>query len=100
MQRKQFFVTLLAVLILAVLVAAIPPVATEEPAAEAPVATEEAAAEAPVGDKPFAGTQLVLASQTNQYITAFRALFPKFEEETGIKITMDELGYVDHRFCG
>jgi multiple sugar transport system substrate-binding protein len=66
--------------------------ATEEPAA--PAATEEAAA-APAGDKPFAGTQLVLASMTDQYVAAFRALIPKFEEETGIKITMDELGYVD-----
>lgn len=124
MQRKRFYFTLLAVLILVALVAAqcggapaAPPAATEEPAAEAPAATEEPAAEAPAateepaaeapaateeaaaaapaGDKPFAGTQLVLASQTDQYITAFRALLPKFEEETGIKITMDELGYVD-----
>jgi multiple sugar transport system substrate-binding protein len=67
------------------------PAATEE---AAPAATEEAAA-APAGDKPFAGTQLVLASMTDQYVAAFRALIPKFEEETGIKITMDELGYVD-----
>lgn len=78
--------------------------ATEAPAAEKPVATEapaekpaatEAPAEKPAGDKPFAGTQLTLASQTDQYVAAFRVLIPKFEEQTGIKITLDELGYVD-----
>lgn len=69
--------------------------ATEAPAAEKPAATEEAAAEKPAGDKPFAGTQLTLASQTDQYVAAFRVLIPKFEEQTGIKITLDELGYVD-----
>jgi len=58
---------------------------------EAPAAEEPAAAT----DKPFAGTELVLASMTDQYVTGFRYLIPKFEEETGIKITMDELGYVD-----
>lgn len=70
------------------------PVATEAPA-EKPAATEEKAAEKPAGDKPFAGTQLTLASQTDQYVAAFRVLIPKFEEQTGIKITLDELGYVD-----
>jgi multiple sugar transport system substrate-binding protein len=67
------------------------PAATEAPT---PAATQEAAA-APAGDKPYAGTQLVLASMTDQYVAAFRALLPKFEEQTGIKVTMDELGYVD-----
>jgi len=68
-----------------------PPAAApaEQPAAEAPA--EEAAAD----DKPYAGTELVLASMTDQFITGFRELIPQFEEETGIKITMDELGYVD-----
>lgn len=69
--------------------------ATEAPAAEKPAATEEKAAEKPAGDKPFAGTQLTLASMTDQYVAAFRVLVPKFEEQTGIKITLDELGYVD-----
>ncbi len=46
-------------------------------------------------EKPFAGTELTLATMTDQYVTAFRYLVPKFEEETGIKITLDELGYVD-----
>lgn len=118
MQTRRFYFALVIVLVLLALVAAqcgaapttapaaTQPAATEEKAATAepvapaateeaaPAATEEAAA-VPAGDKPFAGTQLVLASQTDQYITAFRALIPKFEAETGIKITMDELGYVD-----
>ncbi|MFN8458386.1 MAG: sugar ABC transporter substrate-binding protein [Anaerolineae bacterium] len=74
------------------------PAATEEKAAateEKPAATEAPAAEKPAGDKKFAGIQLTLASQTDQYVAAFRVLIPKFEEQTGIKITMDELGYVD-----
>jgi multiple sugar transport system substrate-binding protein len=32
---------------------------------------------------------------TDQYVSGFRHLIPMFEEETGIKVTMDELGYVD-----
>ncbi len=110
MQPRRFYFALVVVLVLLALMAAQcgaapttapaapQPAATEEKAATAepaaPAATEEAAA-APAGDKPFAGTQLVLASMTDQYVAAFRALIPKFEEETGIKITMDELGYVD-----
>lgn len=123
MQLKRFNIILLVVLILAALVvvqcggapaatpaptqekaaeaptatpepATVAPAATEEKMAGAPAATEEAAA-APAGDKPFAGTELVLASMTDQYVAAFRALVPKFEEETGIKVTLDELGYVD-----
>lgn len=122
MQTKRFHFALLVVIVLVALVAAQcggapatqppaapQPAATEEkPVAEAPTATEEAAAtaEAPAateeaaaapasGDKPYAGTELVLASMTDQYVAAFRALVPKFEEQTGIKITLDELGYVD-----
>ncbi len=75
--------------------------ATEAPKAEEAKPTEAAAptAEKPAADaakdKPFAGTELVLASMTDQYIAAFRYLIPEFEKETGIKVTMDELGYVD-----
>lgn len=69
---------------------------TQEPAAEEKATAEEPAAEeAAANEKPFAGTELVLASMTDQYVAAFRALIPQFEEETGIKVTMDELGYVD-----
>ena len=85
---------ILLTLIVAACAAPPPPAApaeepAEQPAAEAPA--EEAAAD----DKPYAGTELVLASMTDQFITGFRELIPQFEEETGIKITMDELGYVD-----
>jgi multiple sugar transport system substrate-binding protein len=97
MNVKRLYFGLAAVLVLAALLAACvvqqpsaPAPPAEQPAAEAPAAQEEVA-----GEKPFAGTELVLASMTDQYVTAFRYLIPKFEEETGIKITMDELGYVD-----
>ncbi len=83
---------LLVILSLVITACAAPVVqAPAEPAAPA-----EAPAEAPAAvAKPFEGTELVLASMTDQFITGFRYLIPVFEEETGIKITMDELGYVD-----
>ncbi|NOX62999.1 MAG: extracellular solute-binding protein [Chloroflexi bacterium] len=69
----------------------------EQPPAEPPAQqpTEAPKEEPAAPEKPFAGTELVLASMTDQYVAAFRYLIPKFEEETGIKITLDELGYVD-----
>ncbi len=108
-KRNLFVIT--AVLLLAMLLAACgggaadvaeveePPAAEEEAAPaeeEAPAAEEDAApAEEEMPEQPFAGTELVLASMTDQYVNAFRALIPQFEEETGIKVTMDELGYTD-----
>ncbi|MEA4908354.1 MAG: sugar ABC transporter substrate-binding protein [Chloroflexi bacterium] len=70
------------------------PAASEETTSEE--APSEEAPSAPAADeKPFAGTELTLASMTDQYVAAFRALIPQFEEETGIIVTMDELGYGD-----
>ena len=62
-----------------------------------PAATEAAQASSggSVDMASLAGTEITLASMTDQYVAAFRALIPKFEEETGIKVTMDELGYTD-----
>jgi len=100
MFNKRWYFVLLAILVLILAAAQCAPVqppapAQEEPAAEEPAA-EEPAAEAPAAaEKPYAGTELVLASMTDQYVAAFRELIPKFEEETGIKVTLDELGYVD-----
>ena len=68
------------------------------PAAVAPPAAPaagEAAPVAAVGLEVCKGQNLVLASMTDQYIAAFRALIPKFEEASGATVTMDELGYVD-----
>ncbi len=66
------------------------------PSAEtAGVLIEAAQAKTPTAEQPFAGTELTLATMTDQYVTGFRYLIPKFEEETGIKIVLDELGYVD-----
>lgn len=45
--------------------------------------------------KPYEGVELTLAAMTDQYIAAFRYLLPLFEQETGVVVTMDELGYVD-----
>jgi multiple sugar transport system substrate-binding protein len=111
MHIRRLYLGLLVALLLLALVAAQcvvaqpaeQPAAQEEPAAaepadtqeEAAPAEEEAAAEPAADEKPYAGTELVLATMTDQYITAFRHLVPMFEEETGIKITLDELGYVD-----
>lgn len=76
-----------------------PAPATEPPAAAATEAPAAAATEAPAAEAtaemPYAGVELTLASMTDQYITAFRYLIPVFEEQTGIKITLDELGYTD-----
>ncbi len=105
MYAKRSYLVLLVLMLVALVAAQCvvqqpAPVAEEQPAAEEAAAEEpaeeEAAAEEPAAEeKPFAGTELVLASMTDQYVTAFRNLIPQFEEETGIKITLDELGYVD-----
>ena len=102
MQKKRFYVILIAMLLLALSMTqctgGTEDTAVPEPDTPAEPAQDEPAepAEEPVEEaQPFAGTELVLASMTDQYIAAFRALIPQFEEETGIKVTMDELGYVD-----
>ena len=107
MYTKHVYLRFLLVLLLLALVAAqcgVAPAVEQQPAAqeeaapaEEKAAAEEAApAEEPAADEqPYAGTELVLATMTDQYITAFRHLAPMFEEETGIKVTLDELGYVD-----
>ena len=62
------------------------------PAAPAAPAEEPAQVQE---EKSYEGVELTLASMTDQYVAAFRYLVPMFEEETGIKVTLDELGYVD-----
>lgn len=88
---------LVLLLILSLLFSACAAPVVQAPAAPAPAEQPaEAPAEAPpAAEKPFAGTELTLASMTDQYIAAFRYLIPIFEEETGIKIILDELGYTD-----
>ncbi len=73
-----------------------PAAAAEEPAAvaEEPAAAAEEPAQ-PQEEKSYEGVELTLASMTDQYVAAFRYLIPMFEEETGIKVTLDELGYTD-----
>ncbi|OQY34405.1 MAG: hypothetical protein B6I38_02410 [Anaerolineaceae bacterium 4572_5.1] len=110
-QKKSLFMVLIFVL-LVVSLGACAPAASEEAAPveeeAAPVEEEEEAAPveeeeeaAPVEEEveeaalPYEGVELTLASMTDQYVAGFRYLIPLFEEETGIKITMDELGYVD-----
>ena len=95
---------LLAMMIMTVQCApAAPATPAEEPAAEEPTAKEPAAVEEepaaveeePAEEKSYKGVELTLASMTDQYVAAFRYLIPLFEEETGINVTLDELGYVD-----
>ncbi|BCX05852.1 MAG: ABC transporter substrate-binding protein [Candidatus Roseilinea sp.] len=78
------------------------PPAAAPAAPAAPAATEPAAPAQPtdptgIVTREFAGSKLTLAAQTDQFVEAFRALIPKFEELSGIDVTMDELGYVDLR---
>lgn len=63
----------------------------------APSAAPAAEAPAPIaaGLEACQGQNLVLASMTDQYVAAFRALIPQFEEASGARLTLDELGYVD-----
>ncbi len=86
MKRPRHFHSplLIAVLLGVLLLAACAPTAKRpvEPSQKTPA-------------KPYEGTELTLASMTDQYVTAFRYLIPKFEEKTGVRIVLDELGYVD-----
>ncbi len=68
----------------------VPQVQTQVVQVTAPPAAQPAA-------KPYDGVQLSLASMTDQYVQTFRYLLPRFAAQTGIVITMDELGYTDLR---
>lgn len=79
----------IAILVLSVAGCAAPVTApSAAPAAESPATMV-------TGLEACQGQSLVLASMTDQYVAAFRALIPKFEEASGAKLTLDELGYVD-----
>ena len=52
-----------------------------------------AAVPASAQDKPFAGTQLNVASQNDQFSGPLARLAPRFEQETGIKVNVDVLSY-------
>ncbi len=108
MQKKRFYLVLVVLLLLVLSLtqctSSMGETAVSEPdtPAEPAESTQEEAAAEPTAEpameedeQPFTGTELVLASMTDQYVSAFRHLIPMFEEETGIKVTMDELGYVD-----
>jgi multiple sugar transport system substrate-binding protein len=86
---KTSYLILIGMLILSMVSCAAPVAApSAAPAAEAPAAVA-------AGLEACQGQNLVLASMTDQYVAAFRVLVPKFEEASGAKITLDELGYVD-----
>lgn len=46
-------------------------------------------------DKPFAGVELRVAMIDEEREWAFRDLLPEFEEQTGIKVTIDTYGFED-----
>jgi multiple sugar transport system substrate-binding protein len=52
-----------------------------------------AAAPAAAQDKPFAGVELNVASQNDQFSGPLARLAPRFETETGIKVNVDVLSY-------
>ncbi len=91
MRSKAF----LSCVMLAAMVAGLLSACVAPPAAPAPAQAEPAAAAAACDPKKFAGTKLTLASMTDQYVEAFRYLLPKFKEQCGIDVTMEELGYTD-----
>lgn len=93
MQNKSIKVVLYLLLAFALIlgVAGCSPAATPSQP-EAPA--EEPVAPAPEGNK-FEGVELTMAAMTDQYVAALRVLAPRFTEETGIVIILDELGYTD-----
>ncbi len=66
---------------------AVPPAEPDTPAGE-PAAPE-------AEENKYEGVELTMAAMTDQYVAALRVLVPRFTEETGIEITLDELGYTD-----
>jgi len=72
------------------------PTAQPAPTQVQPAPTPVPVAAAP-GIEACKGQNLTLGSMTDQYVAAFRVLVPKFEQASGAKITLDELGYVDLR---
>jgi multiple sugar transport system substrate-binding protein len=110
--NKKFLKPLMIVIVMALMVVstvqcAPAPAPTQAPAAaaptEAPAAPKATEAPAPTAEpakpevaaKPYDGVELSFAVANEQYLATFKYLIPKFTEQTGIKITMDELGYVD-----
>jgi multiple sugar transport system substrate-binding protein len=103
--RKVLYMFLLLVMVVGMVGCSTPTAApTQEvsaPTKEAAAPTEEVAAPteevaaATEEVKKFDGVEITLASMTDQYVTGFRNLIPLFEEETGITVVMDELGYTD-----
>lgn len=108
MKKSRAIFGLIGVSAIALAACAAPPVAAPAsapttapavPASEAtaaPAAASGATCDALV-TKDYAGSKLTLASQTDQFVEGFRALIPKFNELSGIDLTMEELGYVDLR---
>jgi multiple sugar transport system substrate-binding protein len=100
--KFTFMVIVLATMVISTVQCA--PTATQAPApTQAPtVAQATQAPEQPTAVpqptqavKPYDGVELTLASMTDQYVVAWHYLLPKFAAETGIIITVDELGYTD-----
>ena len=94
MRSKTFRKIFLLVLMFVMLFVSVRCTPAATPTAEAVKPTENVVAPAEP-EKKFDGVELTLAAMTDQYIAGFRYLIPEFEKETGIKIVMDELGYVD-----
>lgn len=98
MRSRTILSLVMLLAILAGLLAACAPAPVAPAAPAAPAATTAPAAPAATtapAANACAGVSLTLASMTDQYIEAFRTLIPKFKEQTGIEVKMEELGYVD-----
>ncbi|MDR3564223.1 MAG: sugar ABC transporter substrate-binding protein [Negativicutes bacterium] len=111
--KVAFMVIVLASMLMSTVQCTPAPAATQAPAptqaapaapqpTQAPAAPQPTQAPVPTSVpqptqvvKPYDGVELTLASMTDQYVVAWHYLLPKFAAQTGIIITVDELGYDD-----
>ena len=94
--QRLLWLILSALLVMSLLLAACQPAApqapAEEPAAEEPAA-EEPAEEPAMDEKPFEGVELNLLQETVPDLDYFREFIPEFEEQTGMKVNIEEVTY-------
>ncbi len=85
--RKFVWILFSVLLIMSMALVGCQPAATQAPA-------EEPAAEEPAADeKPFEGVTLNLLQETVPDLDFFREYIPEFEEETGMKVNIEEVTY-------
>lgn len=99
-KQRMFWLILSAMLVMSLLLVACQPATpqapAEEPAAEEPAEepdVEEPAEEPAMDEKPFEGVELNLLQETVPDLDYFREYIPEFEEQTGMKVNIEEVTY-------